>query len=327
MDDFFAVARAPGPATLAPVASTPDDLSFLDDLPPADEPRFWDAGGGRRVAWSEYGDAAGFPLIYYHGWPSSRYQARLLHHLAAARRIRVLAFDRPGMGRSSRQPGRKLADWPPLVAAFADAQGIGNFLQLGVSGGAPYVLACAACLPDRVTASAVLCGAVPLRDDDVRLLAPAYRLLAPLRHLPKFLLALPIRMAAGFALREPDQFPVSWVLHTMPAADRDLLLSHPSARRVIAESVHEGVRHGRGVLDDAEIYFQDWQMPLANLRQPIHYWHGGVDHVIPLELARRFVARIPGARLDIAPAEGHFSLAIHRATAAMDHLAAAIPPT
>jgi pimeloyl-ACP methyl ester carboxylesterase len=302
-----------------------DALWFLDDLPPAGQTHFWEAGGGRRVAWSEYGEPAGYPLVYCHGWPSSRQQARLVHHLARVRRIRVLALDRPGMGCSTRQTGRTLLDWPPLVAAFADAHGIRQFLQLAVSGGAPYVLACAACLPERVTASAVLCGAVPLAAGDVAKLAPAYRLVEPLRRLPKRLLSLPIRLAAGLALREPERLPISLLLRTMPAADRELLLSRPAARRVIAESVFDSLSRGAGVLDDAEIYFHDWHLPLENMRQPPRYWHGGADQVIPVELARRFLARIPGARLDIVPAEGHFSLAVHRATAAMDHLAASIP--
>jgi pimeloyl-ACP methyl ester carboxylesterase len=298
-------------------------LDFLRDLPPPQAPRVWETAGGRRVAWNEYGDPAGRPLFYFHGWPSSRLQARLLHHLARERGMRVLALDRPGMGCSTHQPGRTLKSWPALVAAFADAQGIGRFTQLGVSGGGPYVLACAALLPERVTASAVLCGAVPLAGADRSGLHLAYRMLIPLRKLPKCWFSPPLEIAARMATGTPGKPPVSWVLRTLPAADRDLLLKNPEAQRVLAESFREGVRQGgRGVLEDAEIYFHAWGIPLDQVRQPIRYWHGGMDRNISAEMARRFVARIPGATLDVDPEEGHFSLAIHRARDAMDHLTA-----
>ena len=53
-------------------------------------------------------------------------------------------MDRPGMGKSTLVRDRKLEEWPGLVARFADHLGIAKFGQLGVSGGGPYVLACAA---------------------------------------------------------------------------------------------------------------------------------------------------------------------------------------
>src|SRR5687768_16775195 len=117
-----------------------EPLSFLDNLPPITAPSFWEYQPGIRIAWNEYGDPSGDTLFYYHGWPSSRLQARAIHHLALDRGIRVIALDRPGMGKSTRIPGRKLEDWAPLIEAFADAHGIGRFAQLGVSGGGPYVL-------------------------------------------------------------------------------------------------------------------------------------------------------------------------------------------
>jgi pimeloyl-ACP methyl ester carboxylesterase len=74
-------------------------------------------------------------------------------------------------------------------------------------------------------------------------------------------------------------------------------------------------------MEDAAVYFADWKLPLDRIRLPLRYWHGGRDRNISAEMARRFVEGIPNARLDVDPEEGHFSLAIHRAAAALDHLA------
>lgn len=311
-------------ANLTRVSENPDSLDFLKDLPAGHPPQLWQADHHAFIAWNEYGDPDGRPLIYSHGWPSSRLQARLLHHLALERGIRVIALDRPGIGRSTHQPGRTLKSWPSLIAAFADAQGIQNFTQLGVSGGGPYVLACAAMLPHRVIASAVLCGAVPVTPQNRRGLHPAYRLLTPLRKLPKQLISPSLHLAAHLATTNLEKKPFSWVLHALPEADRLLLLENPEVFEVLAESFREGVKQGGiGVMTDAEIYFQPWEIPLENITQPIRYWHGGRDRNISADMAQNFITRIPGAKLDVDASEGHFSLAIRRARDAMDYLATA----
>jgi len=304
------------------VSNETDTLGFLRNLPPPEAPRFWETGDGRLLAWNEYGDPAGRPMFYYHGWPSSRLQARLLHHLARERGLRVLALDRPGMGHSTHEPGRTLKSWPALVAAFADAQGIGRFAQLGVSGGGPYVLACAAVLPERVTASAVLCGAVPLWNADRKGLHPAYRIIIPLLNLPRSWFSPFLRTATRHSTGPPERPPVSWILRMLPEPDRRIMLENPDTRMIFAESFNEGVRQGgRCVMDDGEIYLHDWEIPLEEIRHPIHYWHGGQDRHISAAMAQRFVSQVAGAVLTVDPQEGHFSLAIHRATDAMDHLA------
>lgn len=306
------------------MSGNPDNLEFLTGLPPETPPCFWETEGHRRVAWAEYGAPAGRPLIYAHGWPSSRLQARMVHHLARERGMRVLALDRPGIGQSTHQPGRTLESWPALVAAFADAQGIGRFAQLGVSGGGPYVLACAALLPQRVSASAVLCGAVPVTRHNRHGLHAGYRWLMPLRKLPRQLISPALAIAAQLAAHDVARPPLSWMLRTLPESDRLLLLENPEVCRVLAGSFREGVKQGgKGVMDDAEIYFHEWKIPLENITGPLRYWHGGHDGNISAEMARDFISKIPGARLDVDPAEGHFSLAIHHAREAMDFLASA----
>ncbi|HSP42848.1 MAG TPA: hypothetical protein VLO11_08260, partial [Luteolibacter sp.] len=158
-------------------------------------------------------------------------------------------------------------------------------------------------------------------DGQRRGLHPIYQLLIPLRHLPRACFTPPLKLAARIATGAPDEPPVSWILKTLPLADRELLLTHPEAQRVLAMSFAEGVRQGgRGVMEDADIYLQRWNLPLGNIAKPIRYWHGGMDRNIGAGMVREFVSGIPHARLDVDPDEGHFSLAIHRARDAMDYL-------
>jgi pimeloyl-ACP methyl ester carboxylesterase/ribosomal protein S18 acetylase RimI-like enzyme len=300
-------------------------LGFLENLPPAGEPRFWEISQGRRLAWNEYGDPQGQPVMYYHGWPSSRLQARLAHHLARERGLRLIAMDRPGMGRSTLERGRSLDSWPELMERFADHLGIGKFGQLGVSGGGPYVFACAAKIPERLSGSAVLGGMVPVDglECGVGGLHLAYRTLIPFRKLPAGIFTPVFRAAALGSRLKPGSPPLSWALRTVGEEDRRLMLDFPDVWSVMTQSFEEGVstHGGPGVMTDAEIYFQPLSVDLAEVRHPIRYWHGGDDRNIPLEMVREFTGKMPGAELMVDEPLGHFSLVMRRAPAALDYLA------
>src|SRR6202042_2634095 len=80
---------------------------------------------------------------------------------AAGRGLRLISYDRPGYGGSTPQPGRTVADCAADVRAICAELGIGRLAMWGISGGGPHLLACAALLPDLVTAAASLASLAP----------------------------------------------------------------------------------------------------------------------------------------------------------------------
>src|SRR6476646_418058 len=100
------------------------------------------ANGGR-LAFAEYGDPAGWPVIFCHGWPSSCTMAELTDAAAREVGVRIISPDRPGICGSSPARERGLLDWPPVVKRLADYLGLTDFRLLGISGGAPYAFATA----------------------------------------------------------------------------------------------------------------------------------------------------------------------------------------
>lgn len=113
---------------------------------------------GRTLAYEEFGNLRGKPIIHCHGAPSSRVEGRVILNAAAAAEldVRVIVPDRPGMGRSDFQPGRRIVDWPNDVLELASALELETFAVLGSSGGAPYATACAVRIPDRVRVMGLL---------------------------------------------------------------------------------------------------------------------------------------------------------------------------
>ncbi len=113
---------------------------------------------GRSLCYCEFGDNNGTPIIYCHGFPSSRLEARLAAEAAQKLNIRLIAADRPGLGQSSPQPDRHFKDFPDDIVALADHLNIERFSLVAVSGGGPYAMACAEQYPRRVDKLVLICA-------------------------------------------------------------------------------------------------------------------------------------------------------------------------
>jgi len=72
---------------------------------------------GRVVAWSEFGDPVGAPVLWCHGGLSSRLDIALVDSALLAAGARVISPDRPGIGSSERRKGRSVRDFADDAAA------------------------------------------------------------------------------------------------------------------------------------------------------------------------------------------------------------------
>ena len=263
---------------------------------------------GRKLAYAEYGDPTGVPMFFFHGWPGSRLQGEFLHEVGQKRGVRIVSPDRPGIGLSDFQPGRRLLDWPAVIQELAVQLGWMNFHVLGVSGGGPYVLACAHALPERLLSAGVVCGAPPLREVGMQDLMWTYRLaLWGQRHLP-WLLGSGLAVAGQF-MRLPANSPLmAAYISKMCARDKEALHTL-ELYRILMESGRVGVGSPvRALSLDGDIYSSDWDIDFACVQYPIRYWHGGRDSNIPVSMVERFVTKMPNASLTVLPEDGHYSL-------------------
>jgi hypothetical protein len=117
---------------------------------------------GRELAYEQVGDPSGVAIFVLHGTPGCRLSGRHPDpSRVSAAGLRLVSYDRPGYGRSSRYPGRRVIDCVSDVAAIADELEIERFAVRGGSGGGPHALAVAARLPERVTGVGCDVGAAP----------------------------------------------------------------------------------------------------------------------------------------------------------------------
>jgi pimeloyl-ACP methyl ester carboxylesterase len=116
---------------------------------------------GRVLSYAEFGDPEGYPLMFFHGYPSCRLEAWFLDPIVQRKGIRLIAPDRPGFGRSTFQPNRQFIHYPSDIRALADHLKLERFAILGGSGGGPYALACANDISGRLSAVGLFASAGP----------------------------------------------------------------------------------------------------------------------------------------------------------------------
>lgn len=124
---------------------------------------------GRRLSYNEYGASNGKPLFYFHGLPSSRIEVELFLSEETLRQldVRLIAVDRPGLGRSDFQSNRRLLDFPNDVAALADHLNIERFSILAYSLGGPYGFACEFTVPERLRNVGIVSGVAVFTDSEL----------------------------------------------------------------------------------------------------------------------------------------------------------------
>lgn len=273
------------------------------------DPQFAELPTGRRLAYVEYGDPAGMPVVYCHGYPSSRREALLLHEAAVWARARIIAPDRPGYGDSDALPERSIADWPQDVSALADHLGLRRFALLGVSGGGPYALACAWRIPERLSGIALICPLGPIYLEPLlNGMNWAARVnLSMARHAPLLSQFIFGQFTMGLLAFWPESVEH---LRTVDAPESDRIeLEDPYTRRILNQSVKDAIRGvARGALQDLTLYTQDWGIPFADIQSPIQIWHGLDDGTVPVSHSRWYALHLPNTETRLLPEEGHFSL-------------------
>lgn len=266
---------------------------------------------GGRLAFDEYGDPKGVPVLFCHGWPSSGSMARLTDRAGRELGVRIVAPDRPGISRSSFQVGRKLIDWPHAAGALMSHFGWERVRLLAISGGAPYAYATAWAMPERVAAIAIVSGAPPIAElQDQAGLLRLYRWMLALHARQPGLLRAMFRLVRPFAsLRMPLRFR-PFMLLALQRMDAEVLRDSEAFEACFESSRQAWRASVEGVIADAEIYAQPWGFSLEEIEVPVRLWHGTKDRTFSFRLAEELAARLRDCELRIVENAGHYSLPI-----------------
>jgi pimeloyl-ACP methyl ester carboxylesterase len=270
------------------------------------------AGDGRALEVVLAGPADGVPLIFFHGTPGAAGPFDQLVEAGAERDVRHVAYSRPGYGGSDRNRGRSVADCVADVVAIADALGYERFYCSGGSGGAPHAIACAALIPERVIAVAAIATPAPVGAQGLDWMAGMGT-----ENIEEYGLA----RAGGIQLQEylerqaeavngasADELLRVWRA-LFCEADR-LALSGAYAEHMVRQTGRSLAAGIWGWFDDDVALVSDWGFELDEVAAPLCIWHGREDQFVPIAHGEWLAGRVPGAKAQLRPGDGHLSITL-----------------
>ncbi len=268
---------------------------------------------GRVLKVLEDGDRTGRPVVVHNGMPNSRLLFASDVRSAQRLGIRLISYDRPGYGGSTRRPGRSVADCAEDVRAIARALDIDRLGIWGISGGGPHAIACAAVLPDLVMSVAVLASVAPWGAEGLDYFAGTGEW-----NVEQVSLMLE-DPAAARAKCEDNR--VQMLTQTLPELMEFLktLLAPVDAAALTGELgqyVIDATRSGMatssdGWWDDGLAILEPWGFEFGSIRIPVLLLHGRHDRFVPFAHGEWLARTIPGVEARLTDDDGHLTLTTH----------------
>jgi pimeloyl-ACP methyl ester carboxylesterase len=267
-------------------------------------------GDDRQIGFAEFGDPQGRAIFWLHGTPGARRQIPMEARVYAENAsIRLIGIDRPGIGSSTPYQYDTVFAFAEDLRTMADTLGIDKMVVVGLSGGGPYTLACAAAMPDRVVAAGVIGGVAPTTGSDAisgGLMGNVGVPLAPLLQV----VGGPLRLAASAFIRliKPVASPAADLYgRVSPEADRRLL-ARPEIKAMFLDDLLNGSRKQMAApFADIVVFARDWGFRLGDITVPVRWWHGDADHIVPFAHGQHVVSKLSDAQLYPMPGESHLA--------------------
>jgi pimeloyl-ACP methyl ester carboxylesterase len=266
---------------------------------------------GRALGFAEKGPSRGRPVFHFNGYPGSRLEITLIdNNILNKLNVRLIGVDRPGMGLSDFKKGRSILDWPDDILELANYLNLEKFAIEGVSGGSPYSLACAFKIPQYLTSCAVIGGIGPM---DFKKVVGSRALYFIIKHL-YFLLRISMYFQSKTA-RNVKKMESKWKksFHKLTQADQKILNDPVNISMFLEEGAEAFKQGSKGVSYEGRLYTYPWQFKLEDIKPDlkVFLFHGELDSVVPISIAKSVSKLIPNCISIIYPDEGHYSVPLN----------------
>lgn len=263
---------------------------------------------GQKLFLQEWGALNKPVILLVHGFPGCAEHGKLLSSTIHLENIRLISFDRPGYGRSDLQKKLTPLKLAAQIKNLMDHLEIKHFKVLSVSGGAPFAMAIAFLLKDRVEKISSVAGVAPLTIQNFKFLNSNQKKAWMLRNfVPSPILNYGINRLWKSGLEKVDEFLFS-DLNNFSLPDQQVF-RHPEVGPALVESIKTALQAGpSGVLHDMKIYSKTWGFSLNAIQCPVTLWHGSDDDVVHLRFAKDMNRKISQSQFNLVQGEGHYSL-------------------
>jgi len=231
---------------------------------------------GSEMAYAEYGDKLGFPILAQHGLIAS-IKDFALFDLLIQNGARIVCIARPGYGESSPYPMKNIGQWGDLVGILVAELGLTQFDVLGMSSGAPYSYASAHTFPEKARNIYIFSGIPAMYEDAI------------LKHWP-------------FEVKKNAS------IEEMQKLAHGLFFSNPAAEDLARNDTRDSMANNAfGIAQDFRLRCMDWGFKLEEVKQQVFIRHARFDPGIPLVTAEMTARMLPNSQLQVEETDVHFS--------------------
>lgn len=234
---------------------------------------------GNQLAYFEFGNQDGFPVLIQHGLIAAISETALFTKLIELN-LRLISMARPGYGRSSPKLMNNIGEWGEIIEVLVNHLQISAFDIFGISSGAPYSYAIGHHFPDQARNIFILSGTPALYDQRIQALWP-----------------FPIDQQASLEELEKLAFDLFFA----NLADEDF------ARAEIRDSM---MNRCLGLAQDFRLRCLDWGFKLAEVTQTVHMRHSLEDEAVPYSTAQKTADLLPNCIFESRKVDPHFSPAV-----------------
>ena len=272
----------------------------------------------RKLGYALFGPEDGQPVLYFHGTPSSRLEPLFLsaynidiHALVQKNKLRVISIDRPGMGLSTYNPAGTFKSFAQDAIALADHLQISTFKILCWSGGGSYAISVAYHFADRVSGVHIICGfSRSFAEPGVfnKMAGNKYYFLAS-KYIPSIM-----RGITNIAGKSKVTKPLPRWLSQIKEVDHQLINDSVAIRHFTKMTLNEACRiDSWGMVHEAKLYYLPKEFNLSDICQPVHYWWGTEDNVVPKIHATSVEENVAKSIMHYKEGEAHISIYVRYA--------------
>lgn len=267
---------------------------------------------GRNLAYSEYGDPNGVPVIHCHSVLGSRLEIAFdAAEISKKHSVRLIVVDRPGYGASDSDPEASFTKWVNDLIQLLDYLMIETFSLTGYAMGGLFALACAHQIPHRLKHVAIVStGITPKSSEDYKTMIPLYKMNTLLaKNIPKIYSLLTGILVKGI-LSEPETFFEQFNEY-LDSADQDIMNSGEFKANMFSSLTESFRLGGKAASKEVAQFMHNWEFDISEITTPVSLWHGTSDFHVPVALGKRLSEHLNDAHLHIKEGQGHYLFYTH----------------
>jgi pimeloyl-ACP methyl ester carboxylesterase len=286
---------------------------------------------GRTLGVAYFGAENGSPVFYFHGYPGCRLSGGAFFDRAATKLgARIIAIDRPGIGNSSPQPGRKLLDFASDVQELAEHLKLKSYGIIGVSGGGPYALACARALsPEKLKAVSIMGGMGPIDAGFKGMSWGNWLTFMGLMYFP-WIIRLLQKKVVSVLNTTPNEQVIKQIEgkvteRTAKFVGPDVVyLLEPERMATMLDLYREHYKQGiEGYMEDGRVMTTDWGFDLKDIPADVavQLWYSKKDTNVPFQIGEAIRSRLSSPpEFHVVEDETHLQLVLKCSGSALERL-------